>query len=93
MIQKEVGQKIITDTTKRSPLRWYVNYAYHVRYVRNVPPSSFTPPPKVDSRVLALDRKTKIPNIPVTRLTTLIHHISPYPRKTLAKIAKIIAKQ
>ena len=52
MIQKEVGDKIKTDAHKKSYLWRLLNYAYQVEYTQTVPPSAFSPAPKVHSCVL-----------------------------------------
>ncbi|HCB51141.1 TPA: hypothetical protein DEP21_00945 [Patescibacteria group bacterium] len=57
MIQKEVADKIKSDADKKSYLRWLLNYAYEVKYLKTVPPKAFKPAPKVTSAIVGLTLK------------------------------------
>lgn len=54
LIQREVAEKICTDHN-RSMLTIIVQLFGKPHIVRNVPPTSFLPPPKVDSSILHID--------------------------------------
>jgi 16S rRNA (adenine1518-N6/adenine1519-N6)-dimethyltransferase len=92
LIQKEVGEKIMTAATKKSYLRWLLNNQYDVFYEFTVPPQAFTPPPKVDSAVVSFVRKDKpilMKNDDLQKMRRVLDIISPYKRKTLGKIQKL----
>lgn len=85
LIQKEVAEKIVHDAPKKSFLRWLINYAYRVEYCFSVPPSAFTPPPKVTSAVIRVLPKTPdgIPSLSYSDLLVFLDQYSPFKRKTL----------
>ena len=55
MVQKEVAERIVAGSGRRSYLAVAVQSAAGARTVRVVPPGAFFPRPKVDSAVLRLD--------------------------------------
>jgi len=57
MIQKEVADKISEDAGKKSFLRWLLNYAHKVSYLKTVPAKAFKPAPKVTSAIVGLTGK------------------------------------
>ena len=57
MIQKEVADKISEDAGKKSFLRWLLNYAHKVSYLKTVPAKAFKPAPKVTSAIVGLAGK------------------------------------
>lgn len=61
MFQKEVAQRICAQPGSKiyGILSVLTQAFYHADYCFTVPPSVFNPPPKVDSGVLKLTRKTK----------------------------------
>ena len=59
MIQDEVGEKISTDSKKKSFLWWLVNYAYDIIYWKTVWAKSFNPAPKVKSCLVEFKIKTE----------------------------------
>ncbi len=63
MVQKEVGEKVDTNASKKSYLWWILNYFYEVKCVKNVPAKAFSPPPKVDSCWILLIKKNTYPQI------------------------------
>jgi 16S rRNA (adenine1518-N6/adenine1519-N6)-dimethyltransferase len=93
MIQKEVADKIKTNTEKKSYLWWLVNYYYKVEYLFSVPPKAFRPAPKVVSAVVRLVRRNKFPDIDYDKMVYWLDMISGYKRKTLGKIFKILVKE
>ena len=93
MVQDEVWQKLRFDAGKKSYLYWILNYAYEVQYLKTVPAKAFSPAPKVKSCLIWLVKKNKIPNIPFDELIRFLDLFSPYSRKTLLKISKMISKK
>jgi len=93
MIQDEVGQKIQTIAEKKSYLWWLVNYWYDVIYHKTVWAKSFNPPPKVKSCLVEFKKKEKTENIDFDNLVEFLDLYTPFSRKTLWAINKILAKQ
>ena len=93
MVQDEVWQKLRFDANKKSYLYWILNYAYEVQYLKTVPAKAFSPAPKVKSCLIWLVKKDKIPNISFDELIRFLDLFSPYSRKTLSKISKMISKK
>lgn len=94
LIQKEAADKIVHNAPKKSFLRWLINYSYRVEHCFHVPPSAFTPAPKVTSTVIRLLPKAQsdIPSLSYPRLLEFLDLYSPYKRKTLGASSKIVAK-
>lgn len=65
MFQKEVAQRIVSGPGSKvyGILSVLVQLFYEVEYLFDVPPESFTPPPKVMSGVIRIKRKKTIPEI------------------------------
>ena len=63
MIQKEVGDKLLSQPGDEGygPLAILCQYFCEVRRALDVPAACFTPPPKVDSSFMVLERWTKRP--------------------------------
>ena len=59
MIQKEVGDKLLSGPGDDGygPLAILCQYTCHVRRALDVPAACFTPPPKVDSSFMVLERR------------------------------------
>lgn len=93
MIQDEVGEKIKSDAKKKSYLWRLLNRSYTVEYVKMVPAKCFSPAPKVKSCLMRFIKKTQPENIPYEKLEDFLNLFSPYSRKTLGKIAKMIEKK
>ena len=93
MVQDEVWQKLRFDANKKSYLYWILNYAYEVQYLKTVPAKAFSPAPKVKSCLIWLVKKNEIPNISFDELIRFLDLFSPYSRKTLSKISKMISKK
>jgi len=60
MFQKEVAQRVAAKEGSKTYgiISILIQYYYDVEYLFDVPPESFTPPPKVMSGVIRLTRKT-----------------------------------
>ena len=63
MIQKEVGDKLLSQPGEDGygPLAILCQYLCEVRRALDVPAACFTPPPKVDSSFMVLERRTEKP--------------------------------
>ena len=94
LIQREAAEKIVHNAPKKSYLRWLINYAYIVEHCFDVPPTAFTPPPKVTSTVIRIRPKSlsDIPSLSYSHLLQFLDLYSPYKRKTLGASSKIVAK-
>ena len=93
MVQDEVWEKLRFDADKKSYLYRILNYAYEVQYLKTVPAKAFSPAPKVKSCLIWLIKKNKLPNIPFNELIRFLDLFSPYSRKTLWKISKMVSKK
>ena len=93
MVQDEVWEKLRYDAGKKSYLYRILNYAYEVQYLKTVPAKAFSPAPKVKSCLIWLIKKDNIPDIDFNKLIEFLDLFSPYSRKTLGKISKMIAKK
>lgn len=93
MVQDEVGQKIRSDAGKKSYLWWLVNSGYWVEYVKMVPAKCFSPAPKVKSCLLRFTKKEKPESVAHSALESFLNDFSPYSRKTLWKISKMLEKK
>lgn len=74
LVQKEVAERIARDP-KESLLSLSVKVYGHPRYVQTIKPGNFTPPPKVDSAILAIDSisKQNFKNFDESTFFKLIH--------------------
>ncbi len=93
MIQDEVWEKIKSDANKKSYLWWLLNRAYTVEYVKTVPAKCFSPAPKVKSCLVRLTKKKNVERVDFESLLEFLNLFSPYSRKTLWKISKMIRKK
>jgi len=59
LIQKEVAERVAAAPGKTSPLSITAQYFWEVSLGEVVPAGLFTPPPKVDSQVLIMRRRSK----------------------------------
>ncbi|WP_035587341.1 16S rRNA (adenine(1518)-N(6)/adenine(1519)-N(6))-dimethyltransferase RsmA [Hippea jasoniae] len=84
MVQKEVADKIIAHTGFREFGKFSIlcQLYYTPKKLFNVKPASFLPPPKVNSAVVKLTRKTDIPNINDT-FFDFLDKLFAHPRKTV----------
>lgn len=93
MVQDEVWEKLRSDASKKSYLYWILNYAYEVQYLKTVPAKAFSPAPKVKSCLIWLVKRNEIPKIEFGELIRFLDLFSPYSRKTLWKISKMLTKK
>lgn len=92
IVQKEVGDKIITIARKKSYLRWLLNNEFEVTLTQIIPPHSFTPAPKVHSCVVKLTKLGQ-PMLSLSEyaaMLVLLDQINGFKRKTLGKIWKML---
>lgn len=93
MLQDEVGQKLRSDAKKKSYLRWLINYAYQVDYLKWVPAKCFNPAPKVKSCLVELKIKNWELKIERERLIQFLEMFAPFSRKTLGAIRTMVNKK
>ncbi len=93
MVQDEVWQKICSSANKKSYLRWVLNFAYQVKYLKGIWPKSFSPAPKVKSCLISLTPSAQLPDIDFWDFMEFLDIYSPFSRKTLNAIQKISIKQ
>lgn len=92
LIQKEVATKIMTDARKKSYLRWLLNNNYQIDSCFTVPSVAFNPPPKVESAVVRFKTSNhKLQTHEYIKMLEILDKISPYKRKTLGKIGKMVS--
>ena len=85
MVQKEFAQKLLGKNKAVSVL---ANYAAEITKIMNVGKNNFSPPPKVDSVVLRLERKKTVSQ----ELIQTVNKMFSYKRKKLYNIAKQFGK-
>lgn len=93
MIQKEVADRIVANHGNKTYgiLSVLIQTYYDVERLFDVPPSVFDPPPKVQSTVLRLQRKTKLEvTVPFSVLKHLVKTAFNQRRKTLRNALKSI---
>lgn len=93
MVQDEVAQRLDSEVNKKSYLRWLLNYAYRVKYLKWVPAKCFKPVPKVKSALIQLNAKNEIPKITFDSLIAFLDLYSAYSRKTLGSISTMLTKK
>ncbi len=93
MLQDEVGQKLRSDAKKKSYLRWMINYAYDVVYLKWVPAKCFKPAPKVKSCLVQLTTKSEKLKVSWSSFLCFLELYAPFSRKTLGSIEKIVTKR
>lgn len=92
MIQKEVAQRICANEgSKTYGILSVLLGAYFERnFEFSVPPHVFRPPPKVQSGVIRLVRKTDLPTVPFVKLKRLVKTAFNQRRKTLRNALKSV---
>jgi len=83
MLQKEVAQRVCATpgSADYGPLSVLIQYYAVPTWGFTVPPSAFTPPPKVDSAVIRLDWKPDVSDFPA--FTDFVHRAFASRRKKL----------
>lgn len=57
LVQKEVAERVVATDSKMSILSCFAHFYYECSLGDHVPAKLFTPPPKVDSQILVLERR------------------------------------
>ena len=90
MVQKEFADKLFAKSSKnRKAVSIIANYAFEIKTVLDVGKNHFSPPPKVDSVILAITKK----NIMKKDLIKTVNQIFSYRRKTVKNILKQFKKE
>ncbi len=74
MLQKEVIDRMVApaDSSDYSRLSVMLQWRYEMANILFVPPTSFDPPPRVDSAIVSMLPRTNPPAIDVNRLSELV---------------------
>ncbi len=89
MIQKEVAERILMNREKSNILGVAIQYLYDVKRVCDVSKSCFSPPPKVESSVIKLIKKSNIPDMrDRKKYLEIVNFFFKKRRKMLSSIAK-----
>ncbi|GAB6077369.1 16S rRNA (adenine(1518)-N(6)/adenine(1519)-N(6)) -dimethyltransferase RsmA [Hydrogenobaculum acidophilum] len=83
MLQKEVGERLISNSKDKSWLWAYVNTYFEVSYAFSVPGRFFNPVPKVVSGVVVFDKKPKTPRLDKEDYKVFLKKIFANKRKML----------
>ena len=83
MVQAEFAEKLQSKEEHKS-ISVLANYGFRIKSLMNVKKSNFMPMPKVDSRVILLEKKRMVSK----ELISTVNKIFSYRRKTLQNILK-----
>lgn len=72
MVQKEVGERIVAQDGKESILSISVKFYADPEILFEVGKENFDPVPKVDSAVIRISRKNKMPKININKFFSLV---------------------
>jgi 16S rRNA (adenine1518-N6/adenine1519-N6)-dimethyltransferase len=89
MVQKEFAEKLVATSKNRRAISIIATYAFNIEKISNVGKNNFSPPPKIDSVILKISKKT----IMDKKLVSTINNIFSYRRKTVKNILKQFNKQ
>ena len=89
MVQKEFAEKLVATSKNRRSISIIATYAFNIEKISNVGKNNFSPPPKIDSVLLKISKKT----IMDKKLVSTINNIFSYRRKTVKNILKQFNKQ
>ncbi|ABX13277.1 ribosomal RNA small subunit methyltransferase A [Nitrosopumilus maritimus] len=89
MVQKEFAQKLVAKSKDRKAISIIATHAFDIEKISNVNKNNFSPPPKVDSVVLKITKKTDMDKT----LISTINEIFSYRRKTVKNILKQFHKE
>ena len=84
MVQKEFAEKLVAKSKNRKSISIIATHAFDIEKISNVRKNNFSPPPKVDSIILRITKKTDIDK----KLISTINKIFSYRRKTVKNILK-----
>ena len=83
MVQAEFAEKLISKEEHKA-ISVLANYGFRIKFLMNVKKSNFMPVPKVDSKVILLEKKSVVSK----ELILTVNKIFSYRRKTLQNILK-----
>ena len=89
MVQKEFAEKLVATSKNRRSVSIIATYSLDIKKISDVGKNNFSPPPKVDSVLLQISKKT----IMDKKLISTINDIFSYRRKTVKNILKQFNKQ
>ncbi|QDI89297.1 ribose ABC transporter permease [Candidatus Nitrosopumilus sp. SW] len=84
MVQKEFAEKLVAKTKNRKAISIIATHAFEIKKISAVGKNNFSPPPKVDSVILKITKKTDMDK----KLVSTINEIFSYRRKTVKNILK-----
>ena len=89
MVQKEFAEKLLATSKNRRAVSIIATYTLDIEKISVVGKNNFSPPPKVDSVILKISKKTTLDK----KLISLINDLFSYRRKTVKNILKQFNKQ
>ena len=89
MVQKEFAEKLLATSKNRRAVSIIATYTLDIEKISVVGKNNFSPPPKVDSVILKISKKTTVDK----KLISLINDLFSYRRKTVKNILKQFNKQ
>ena len=89
MVQKEFAEKLLATSKNRRAISIIATHAFDMEKISDVGKNNFSPPPKVDSVILKISKKTTMDK----KLIFTINDIFSYRRKTVKNILKQFDKQ
>ena len=89
MVQKEFAEKLVATSKNRRAISIIATYTLDIKKISDVGKNNFSPPPKIDSVILQISKKT----IMDKKLISTINDIFSYRRKTVKNILKQFNKQ
>ncbi|MCH1549067.1 MAG: ribose ABC transporter permease, partial [Nitrosopumilus sp.] len=89
MVQKEFAEKLLATSKNRRAVSIIATYTLEIEKISVVGKNNFSPPPKVDSVILKISKKTTMDK----KLISLINDLFSYRRKTVKNILKQFNKQ
>ena len=89
MVQKEFAEKLLATSKNRRAISIIATHAFDIEKISDVGKYNFSPPPKVDSVILKISKKTTMDK----KLIFTINDIFSYRRKTVKNILKQFDKQ
>lgn len=84
MVQKEFAEKLVAKSKNRKAISIIATHAFDIEKISDVGKNNFSPPPKVDSIILKITKKTDVDK----KLIFTINEIFSYRRKTVKNILK-----
>ena len=89
MVQKEFAEKLLATSKNRRAVSIIATYTLDIEKISVVGKNNYSPPPKVDSVILKISKKTTLDK----KLISLINDLFSYRRKTVKNILKQFNKQ